>query len=413
MPTGDAAVPDPESSIRSALEPAAPRASAHHSSEGRNVVASTAGHTGGDIFFAAVQMSRMPMVLADAGQPDMPLVFVNQAFLEMTGYKEADILGRNCRFLQGAATDPAEIARLRAAIAAREDISVELYNYRRDGTGFWNALYLSPVFSPDGALRYYFGSQLDVTRRREAETVLRQSQRTETLGAMASGIAHEFNNLLTVVLANIEPIGRDADERTRGRLARAGWAIRRATRLTQQMLSFARRQFLNAHPIDLRLALRDIDALVNQVSGPEIVVHVHISPQPIPARVDAGQLEVALLQLIRNSVDAMPDGGRLTLSADVAHATPEDPARPEARGFVELRVADTGHGMTPDIAARAPEPFFTTRPQGFGEKARAGLGLSMVKGFTEQSGGRLQLDSTPGEGTIARLILPRHDHGRS
>lgn len=352
------------------------------------------------------------MVLADAGQPDMPIVFANRAFLEMTGYEEEEVVGRNCRFMQGAATDPTEVARLRAAIAAREDVSVELYNYRRDGTGFWNALYLSPVFSSDGTLRYYFGSQLDVTRRREAETVLRQSQRMETLGAMASGIAHEFNNLLTVVLANIEPIGRDADERTRGRLARAGWAIRRATRLTQQMLSFARRQFLDARPTDLRDALREIDALVDQVSGPGIVVRIELPPQPVPARVDAGQLEVALLHLVRNSVDAMPAGGRLTLSADVAPATPDDPAPSEARGFVELRVADTGHGMAPDIAARAPEPFFTTRPHGVGEKARAGLGLSMVKGFTEQSGGRLQLDSTPGEGTIARLILPRHVDGR-
>ncbi len=368
----------------------------------------TAGHADSNIFFAAVQMSRMPMVLADAGQPDLALVFANGAFLDMTGYEEVEILGRNCRFLQGAATDPAEVARIRAAIAAREAVSVELYNYRRDGTGFWNALYLSPVFSPDGALRYYFGSQLDVTRRREAETVLRQSQRMETLGAMASGIAHEFNNLLTVMLANIEPIGRDADERTRRRLDRASWAIRRATRLTQQMLSFARRQFLDARPLDLRDALREIDALVDQVSGPDVIVRIDLPPQPVPAQVDAGQLEVALLHLVRNSVDAMPAGGRLTLSADAAHAAPDDLALPEARAFVELRVTDTGHGMTPEIATRASEPFFTTRPQGAGKEARAGLGLSVVKGFIEQSGGRLQLDSAPGEGTIARLILPRH-----
>ena len=397
---------DPKFSTSPAPKPAAPFASAHHLGDGR--VLETVGSMD-DIFFAAVQMSRMPMVLSDPGQPDMPLVFANRAFLKMTGYKEEDVLGRNCRFMQGAATDRAEVARLRAAIAAREHVSVELYNYRRDGTGFWNALCLSPVFSSDGALRYYFGSQLDVTRRREAETVLRQSQRMETLGAMASGIAHEFSNLLTVVLANIEPIGRDADERTRGRLARAAWAIRRATRLTQQMLSFARRQFLDAHPIDLRNALREVNALADQVSGPGITVSVELPPQPVPSRVDAGQLEVALLHLVRNAVDAMPAGGKLTLSASTAHATPDDPSPPETCGFVELRVADTGHGMTPDLAARAPEPFFTTRPQGAGEKARAGLGLSMVKGFSEQSGGRLQLDSTPGEGTIVRLILPRHD----
>lgn len=375
----------------------------HYSGSGRNVAAAGAGHAGGGIFFAAVQMSRMPMVLADPGQPDMPLVFVNRAFCHLTGYEPDEIVGRNCRFLQGAATDRTEIDRLRAAVVAREDFSTELYNYRRDGTGFWNALNLSPVFDPDGALLYYFGSQLDVTRRREAETVLRQSQRMETLGAMASGIAHEFNNLLTVVLANIEPLGSNADERTQRRLDRAGWAIRRAARLTQQMLSFARRQFLNARPIDLRDVLRNMDALVDQMCGSAIIVRFELPPDPVPAYVDAGQLEVALLHLVRNAVDAMPLGGQLTLTARLGHAGPKGPTA------VELHVADTGHGMAPEVAMRAAEPFFTTRPQAHGEEARAGLGLSMVAGFAEQSGGRLQLDSALGRGTIARLVLPHHN----
>lgn len=371
------------------------RGEGHHSDEGRNVVPRGSGHAGHDIFFSAVQMTRMPMVLTDPNQPDNPILFCNQAFRHMTGYAEHEVIGRNCRFLQGPATDPATLRRIRAAIEAREDVSEELFNYRKDGTGFWNALYISPVFDSDGKLLYFFGSQIDVTRRKEAEAVLQQSQRMETLGALASNVAHEFNNLMTIVVASIERADAAAsDERQRRHLERADWGARRAGRLTQQMLSFARRQFLDGQAADLGELVRELDGILAQVPGPDVTLDFDLAEAPLPVRLDTGQFELALINLVRNAGDAMAQGGRVTIATRAC----DDEA-----GWVEISVADTGTGMTPEVARRAGEPFFTTKERGRG----TGLGLSMVQGFVGQSGGRLRIDSAPGRGTTMRLVFPR------
>jgi PAS domain S-box-containing protein len=369
----------------------------HHSGEGRNVIGG-GGLGGHDVFSAAVRMTRMPMCLADPNQPDLPLVFVNEAFQLMTGYSEAEILGRNCRFLQGPHTDAEAVQRVREAIATRQDVSIELLNYKRDGTPFWNALYLSPVFDPEGRLIYFFASQLDVTKRRAAEAALQQSQRMEALGSMASGVAHEFNNLMTVVVGSAQQaMEAPSNERQMQQLERIERSARLAGRLTQQMLSFARRQFHDDRAHDLNTLVRDLDSLAAQIVGKEVEVTLDLATEPLPVRVDAGQFELAVINLIRNAADAMPEGGRLTLATRVLDSQ-------GAPRCVTLTVADTGHGMAPDVARKATEPFFTTKERGRG----TGLGLSMASGFVAQSGGRLEIDSVPGEGARLTLLFPRH-----
>ncbi len=368
----------------------------HHSGQGRNIVRGDQGRGGRDIFFAAVQMSRMPMCLSDPNRPDNPLVFVNRAFEELTGYAEEAFLGQNCRFLQGPRTDQSAVAEIRRAVRARVDASVELYNYRKDGAGFWNALYLSPVFDDQGDLLYFFASQLDVTKRREAEAVVQQSQRMEALGSMATGVAHEFNNLMTVVAGSLEQArAHPSSDRQAKQLARAAWGAEHAGRLTQQMLSFSRRQFHDAKLADLGLLARDMDSLMAQVAGPAVALRMDAPPAPLPVMVDVGQLELALLNLVRNAADAMPGGGGLTIGA---HPRGADGPAPVA----VLEIADTGCGMTPDTVRRAIEPFFTTKDRGKG----TGLGLSMVYGFARQSGGTLEIDSAPGQGARIRIVLP-------
>ena len=153
----------------------------------------------GGIFFAAVEMTRMPMIFADPRQNDVPIVFANNAFLDLTGYEEGEVLGRNCRFLQGAGTDPEHVDQLRQAIRKREAVAVEILNYRRDGTPFWNAVFMGPVHNPEGEVIYFFASQLDVTQRRESEQQFRQAQKMEAIGQLTAGLAHDFNNLLHVI----------------------------------------------------------------------------------------------------------------------------------------------------------------------------------------------------------------------
>ncbi len=373
----------------------------HYSSGGRNVISTEAGRGGSDIFHAAVQMSRMPMCLTDPERHDNPIIFCNQAFEQLTGYSQDEILGRNCRFLQGESTDKAAAAEIRHSLDARKDVHIELLNYRKDGTSFWNALFISPVIDTEGRLIYFFASQLDVTRRREAEAVLQQSQRVETLGAMASSLAHEFNNLMTVVLASLERLETEQDPVRRTRQAsHAKWGAQRAAKLTDQMLSFARRQFHDNQLLDVNATIANCDTILDQMAGSTSTVRLELAPEPLTVSLDASQLEMALLNLVRNAADASPPGQEIVIAT---RTRPGGLSGSEQA--VEVAVKDGGVGMEAGVVARATEPFFTTKALGKG----TGLGLSMVRGFVEQSGGMLELESQLDVGTTVRLIFPAAD----
>jgi PAS domain S-box-containing protein len=149
-----------------------------------------------EIFCAAVATTRMPMVVTDPMQRDNPILFANPEFLAMTGYAEEEIMCRNCRFLQGAETDRTVVDEIRTVIKQRRESATEILNWRRNGLTFWNALFISPVYNDQGELVYFLASQLDVSRRRDAEEALRQSQKMEALRQLTGGIAHDLNNLL-------------------------------------------------------------------------------------------------------------------------------------------------------------------------------------------------------------------------
>ncbi len=349
----------------------------------------------GDILRAVVTMSPLPMVLTDPNQPDSPVVFLNQAFTALTGYTEDEVLGTNCRFLQGPDTDPASIQVLADAVRHNLHTQVELWNYRKDGSPFWNSMFIGPVCDRNGKLLYHFGSQVDATSRREADEAKARAQRMDTLGSMAAGIAHEFNNLMTVVAGNVEAVAAEPlTVRQTERLGRIEWASRAAGRLTQQMLSFAGRQSLVDGVVDLNQVVGDFDRLLTQIASSKARVEVRLHGKPLLARVDVGQLELALINLVRNASDASPSGGLIIV------ATAETVV--DGKAAVEVAVADNGTGMSTEIAARATEAFFTTKGHGKG----TGLGLSMVTGFCQAAGGTMVLETGEGEGTTIRMRLP-------
>ena len=217
----------------------------------------------GNVFFAAVEMTRMPMILTDPNLPDGPIVFANKAFLDLTGYEEREIVGRNCRFLQGSGSDRETVAEMRVAIAARQAISVELLNYKRDGTPFWNAVFIGPVYDVHGELLYFFASQLDVTRRRNSEQAQRQSQKMESIGQLTAGLAHDFNNLLQVVNGNLELLGsQDLTEKGRRYVDTARTAGERGAKLTRQLLAFARKTRLDPRSVNLSELVFDFGDLL-------------------------------------------------------------------------------------------------------------------------------------------------------
>ncbi len=371
-----------------------------------------------DIFFAAVETTRMPMIVTDPYQPDNPIIFANNAFQRMTGYTRDELVGTNCRFLQGQETDRDTVNEIRQAVAERRQFSTEILNYRKDGSSFWNALFVRPVFARSGELVSFFGAPRAGARRRDAELALYQAQKMEALGQLTGGIAHDFNNLLQVISGYTDVVqalaekGRSGQPVSIDRLDRAGDALRQATdrasKLTHQLLAFARKQRLEGRPINLNTLFGAMSDMAEQTLGGHVIVRRAFAPHLWNCRIDPTQGEVALLNVLINARDAMPEGGTITVTTANLHLSDAEQAlrRNLAPGrYVSVSVADDGVGMPPDILVRVLEPFFTTKPEGKG----TGLGLAMVYGFAKQSGGTVEIESVVGRGTIVTLLFPATD----
>ena len=240
--------------------------------------------------------------------------------------------------------------------------------------------------------------QQQMMEREKAEEALRQSQKMEAIGRLTGGIAHDFNNLLMVASSGIELLDRTEDPKRRHALsAGVKQAVERGAALTRQLLAFARRSPLQAEVLDLRTHIEGLRFLLERSLREDIEVVLELEEDLWPVEADRGELELALLNLAVNARDAMPQGGRLTVSGS---NLPTEAGAPDR---VCLKVADTGAGMSDVIASRVFEPFFTTKEVGRG----TGLGLSQVYGFVRSSGGDISVESREGEGTTFTLCLPR------
>lgn len=251
---------------------------------------------------------------------------------------------------------------------------------------------------------YMFGINLDVTRMRNLEGQLQQTQKMEALGALTGGIAHDFNNMLMVISSNLELAADGAeDAETRELLEGARLAAERASELTRRLLTFSRRQVLESVELDLNEQVRRTATFLNRIIPETIRIETRLSPQPLHAHLDPGQLENALVNLVINARDAMPEGGCLQLICDsIEIAEGARPGDLAAGHYLRVIVADDGLGMTDAVREHAMDPFFTTKEVGQG----TGLGLAMVYGFVRQSGGDVVIDSTPGVGTRIELYFP-------
>ncbi len=248
----------------------------------------------------------------------------------------------------------------------------------------------------------------DITDKLRDEMALRQGQKMEATGQLTGGMAHDFNNILQVIQANLDLVRASVpgDDAALARLSAASAAAERGARLTRQLLAFARRQPLAPEPTNVARLVSDLADLLRHSLGERIDMRLQIVPDPWNAKIDPGQLENAILNLAINARDAMPEGGVVTV--EIANAMldrryaalhPEVVPGP----YVLVAVNDTGTGMPPEVAAQAFDPFFTTKRDGKG----TGLGLSMVYGFVRQSSGHIRIDSAIGQGTSVKLYLPR------
>ncbi len=287
----------------------------------------------------------------------------------------------------------------------------EGWRVRKDGTRFWANVVVDTIRDSMGNLIGFAKITRDVTERQqtqraldEAREALFQSQKMDAIGQLTGGIAHDFNNLLAAVLGSLELLRKRLpdDPKSQRLLDNAVQGAERGAALTRRMLAFARRQDLNPETVDVISLVAGMTDLLERSIGPAVIIETLFPPDLTLVRVDANQLELALLNLAVNARDAMPDGGRLVIAAAAETVAPGHASNLAPGDYVRLSVTDAGEGMDEATLARAMEPFFTTKGIGKG----TGLGLSMVHGLAEQSGGRLILRSRVGEGTAAELWLP-------
>jgi two-component system, cell cycle sensor histidine kinase and response regulator CckA len=358
----------------------------------------------------AIEAVSQGIVLTDPTLPDNPIVYASPSFERMTGYSPEEALGRNCRFLQGRETNPEAVARLRRAAHEGRSVLVELLNYRKDGSTFWNATSVSPVRDLGGNLTHFVGVLTDVTERRRLEEQYRQAQKMDAIGQLAGGVAHDFNNLLTVINGYSEILldTLPADDQSRELLVEILKAGERSAELTRQMLTFSRQQVLAPRVIVLNPVVAETEKMLRRLIGADIRLAVCATADLWPVLADPGQVGQVLMNLAVNARDAMPRGGCLTIETqNVTLDADYVWGRPDARrgDHVLLAVSDSGVGMPPEVQSRIFEPFFTTKEAGRG----TGLGLSTVYGIVKQSGGHVAVYSEPGKGTTFKVYLPRAD----
>jgi PAS domain S-box-containing protein len=324
------------------------------------------------------------------------------------GYTADEIMGEHfSRFYLP--EDAAAGVPQRALETARETshFEAEGWRVRKDGSHFWANVVIDPIRNSEGVLLGYAKVTRDLTERREAQLALEtaqeaffQSQKMEAIGQLTGGVAHDFNNLLSAIIGSLdlaERRGANGGDISKF-LQNARLAAERGATLTQRMLAFARKQELKLSVVDLEASVTSMADLFARTLGTGVEVETTFLTQIAPVHADAAQLELALLNLVVNARDAMPEGGRIAISARSAQGDGNTlPVGP----YSVLSVTDHGQGMDADTLRRAIEPFFTTKGVGRG----TGLGLPMVLGMAEQSGGRLILRSTPDAGTTAELWL--------
>ena len=337
------------------------------------------------------------------------------------GYTRDEIVGQHfSRFYTEEDRATGEPARALETARDQGRFEKEGWRVRKDGTRFWASVVIDPVRDEAGRLIGFAKITRDVTERRQqaqalevAHQSMMQAHRMEAIGQLTYGVAHDFNNLLTVISNTLDLLAADSGEdpkRHRRLVAGAQRAAERGATLTRQLLAFSRRQTLRPEQHDVNALIYAGEGVLRRALGEQAELELSLARGLGQIEVDSAELEAALLNLLVNARDAVTAGGRVQIRTRERVVPPEfDPAvaegRPTTGRYVSISVEDDGVGMSPEVRARAMEPFFTTKEIGRG----SGLGLSQVYGFAAQSGGYVTIDSSEGRGTTVELHLPVHE----
>lgn len=345
----------------------------------------------------AVEQSPVTIVITDAHGA---IEYVNPRFTAVTGYTADEALGKNPKILKAGGMPPESYRQMWETILAGEVWKGEFRNRRKDGGIIFERATIAPIRNDEGAITNFVAVMEDITEqkraeeeRRALEAQIQQSQKLESLGSLAGGVAHDMNNVMGAILgiASVHREGLDAADPLARSLDTIISACLRGRGVVKSLLYFAHKDLEDVQPIDLNALVRDMVQLLAYTTLKRAEFSLDLQEDFGVIQGEAGALGHALMNLCVNAVDAMPEGGTITIRT-----------RRQPGGGGTLSVCDTGHGMTPEVLARATEPFFTTKPLGKG----TGLGLSMAFGTMQAHGGALEIRSRPGAGTEVILSFP-------
>ncbi len=335
----------------------------------------------------------------------------NAGARRIKGYADDEVIGSHFSRFYTERDNAAGMPQKALATALRDGrFESEGWRVRKDGSQFWAHVVIDPIRNQLGELLGFAKVTRDMTERQQAALALEkakealfQSQKLEAIGKLTGGVAHDFNNLLSVIANGIALLRhRPSDEEALRLLDAMGRAAGRGAALTQQLLTFARQQPLKQDVHDLNEVIVSFEAVLRRAVSGAIGFDIEMAAGLPRVLVDAPQVEAAILNLVVNARDATPDGGAIVLRTAAVELAEGEVGRLPSGRFVRVTVRDTGEGMSAEVAARAVEPFFTTKPVGKG----TGLGLSQVYGLLQQSGGDVQIASTAGGGTTVSLFFP-------
>jgi len=358
----------------------------------------------------AVQAAPVGWVVTD---PEGLIQWVNPGFTTLTGYAAEEVIGKNPRILKSGRHPPEFYATMWAAIKRGEVWTGEMFNQRKDGGQYHERMTIAPVRGENGALEHYVAIKQDITEQKQLEQQLARAQRLEGIGMLASGIAHDLNNIFAPILLSLELLKLKypmADARRM--LDTIESAGQRGAGIVKQVLTFARGIEGERTEVQPKYLLKEMAQILGETLPRNIRVETDLAANLSPVLGDATQLHQVLLNLAINARDAMPVGGRLVLGArdvlvDEARAARNPPLKPGR--CVAFTVTDTGSGIPPEVLERMCEPFFTTKPIGKG----TGLGLSSVYGIVRSHGGAVEVKTKVGEGTEFCVLLPARPHEAS
>ncbi len=350
---------------------------------------------------AAIEQAAEVIVVTDV---QGEIQYVNPAFEAITGYRREEAIGRNPRILKSGETEAAVYQELWSTISGGKTWRGRLTNKRKDGSLFTEEVAISPVFDERGAIVNYVAAKRDITTELELEEQLLQSQKLESLGTLATGISHDFNNILAIILGYSTMTGERAPspEQVKQRFAAIAQAAERGANLVRQLLAFGRKSEKRPTILDINRLVVEIEGVLRETFPRNLTINVRTASELPQIRADADQMHQVLLNLCINARDSMPSGGRLQISTRLAAPSAARRSGSLDSPWVAIEVRDTGHGMDEATRQRVFEPFFTTKIAGSG----TGLGLSVVYGIIRNHGGEIEVESQVGAGSRFIIYLP-------